>query len=194
MDADMTTPLLGQTTIVVASDPPLSGLQRFAINFFSLARLVRGVCFMVWPALILSSFDIPRNGGTFLLGSLLGSRDLLLGGLLLTADRFNRHEVRRALVTVLLSDAADTVILIFSAACSWHWKSPFIEIGLAAGFALLEHLLLWSMSEEEIRPGRGGYYGIQAHEDKKRRLNTWLTQLQAAESRQNSVMAAESIV
>ncbi|KAF4123027.1 hypothetical protein GMORB2_6575 [Geosmithia morbida] len=176
-----TDPLLGKDD----PPPPLSRLQRFAITFFSLVRLLRGLCFIAWPAILLSSFEIPQNGASFMLGSLLGSRDLLLGGLLYTADMLSIREVSRALVTNLLSDAMDTFILIFSAACSWHWKNPFIEIGISALLAFLEHLTLYSMSEDDTESPVASYEaGMQAAEDKNRRLGTWLSELRMAEMQQ----------
>ena len=186
IETDPTVPLLRRNA--PPPPPPLNGVQRFAITFFSAVRIARGLCFIAWPALGLSSFDIPQTGATFLLGSLLGSRDLLLGGLLWTADQHFPREVRRALLANLLSDAMDTFILIFSAACSWHWRNPFIEIAIAAVLAILEHLTLWSMSDDDDRgdPTAGYAAGVQAVEDKKRRLDTWLTELRMAEAAQYS--------
>ena len=183
IETDPTVPLLRRNA---PSPAPLNAVQRFAITFFSAVRIARGLCFIAWPALGLSSFDMPKTGATFLLGSLLGSRDLLLGGLLWTADLHSPREVRRALLANLLSDAMDTFILIFSAACSWHWRSPFVEIGVAAVLAILEHLTLWSMSDDDggVDPTAGYVAGVQAVEDKNRRLDTWLTELRMAEAAQ----------
>ena len=187
-------PLLGKQA---APPPPplLNRFQRFLITFFSVFRIVRGLGFMAWPALGLSSFDIPRSGATFLLGSLLGSRDLLLGGLLWSADLHNAREVRRALLVNLLSDAMDTFILIFSAAASWHWRNPLVEIGIAATLAIMEHLTLWSMDEDEGQGAREYQAHMQAGEDKKRRLDTWLSELRQVEAqtqRPASTVAGES--
>ena len=200
MDAGQeTTPLLRPHVLPPHPEPPLNSIQRYAVKFFSCARLLRGLFFIAWPGLILSSFDIESSGGTFLLGSLLGSRDIILGGLLLTADTTQPrlNEVKRALLSVLLSDAMDTFILIFSAACAWQWRNPFIEIGGAAILALGEHLTLWSMSEDDAGMGPRGYIqAVQAGEDKKRRLDTWLTELRVAEAAQaepGSMVAPESI-
>ncbi|KAL6851217.1 hypothetical protein ACO1O0_008345 [Amphichorda felina] len=183
IETDPTVPLLRRNAPPPA---PLNAVQRFAITFFSAVRIARGLCFIAWPALGLSSFDMPKTGATFLLGSLLGSRDLLLGGLLWTADLRSPREVRRALLANLLSDAMDTFILIFSAACSWHWRSPFVEIAVAAVLAILEHLTLWSMSDDDggVDPTAGYAAGVQAVEDKNRRLDTWLTELRMAEAAQ----------
>jgi len=176
-----TQPLLVKPT--PPPSPPLNSAQRIAITLFASVRVVRGLAFIAWPAIGLSSFDIPTTGATFLLGALLGSRDFLLGGLLWTADLDapSRREVRRALLVNLLSDAMDTCILIFSAACSWHWRNPFIEIGLAAVLAVAEHLTLWSM-DEDTDDGAAAYVRlVQAGEDKQRRMDSWLTELRAAE-------------
>ncbi|KAI9896066.1 hypothetical protein N3K66_008966 [Trichothecium roseum] len=194
-----TAPLLRPHVLPAQPEPPLNTIQRYAVKFFSCARLLRGLLFIAWPGIILSSFDIESSGGTFLLGSLLGSRDIILGGLLLTADTTQPrlNEVKRALLAALLSDAMDTFILIFSAACAWQWRNPFIEIGAAATLALAEHLTLWSMSEDDEGTGPRAYIqAMQAGEDKKRRLDTWLTELRVAEDAQagpGSFVAPESI-
>lgn len=165
----------------------LSKLQRSAVTFFSVIRIARGLCFLAWPALGLSSFDIPESGATFLLGCLLGSRDLLLGGLLWTADPSSRREASRAVLFSLLGDVVDTCILVFSAACAWHWRNPVIEIIALAVIAIAEHLTLYSMSEDEYDGVRGGgaaayTAGLQALEDKQRRLGTWLAEMNEAEA------------
>jgi hypothetical protein len=192
-------PLLRATAAPIKAAPALSGLQRFLINFFATVRIIRGLTFMVWPALILSSFEIPRSGATFLLGALLGSRDLLLGGLLLTADDGPAasavtpvlREVRRALLANLLSDAMDTIILIFAAACSWHWRNPVIEILAVAIMALLEHLTLFSMSDDDdhVDYTKGYQTMLRATEDKKNRLDSWLTELRMVEEQQRQQQA-----
>lgn len=188
MNADPTIPLLRPAP--APAPVPLSGLQRFAVSTFAIIRIVRGLSFILYPALGLSSFDIPQSGATFLLGSLLGSRDLLLGGLLYTADRRIRREVRRALAVNLLSDAMDTFILIFSAACSWHWRNPLVEIIAVAVLTLLEHLTLWSMSDEEEDNSKGYQTMLQGREDQKLRLDSWLTDLRRAEEQQPAVASS----
>lgn len=184
--------------------PPLNGLQRFALGLFSTVRIIRGLTFIVWPALGLSSFDIPQTGATFLLGSLLGSRDLLLGGLLLTADDRstvagsapNLREVRRALLVNLLSDAMDTLILIFAAACSWHWRNPVVEILAVAILAIMEHLTLFSMADDddEVDHTKGYQTMMRTMEDRKDRMETWLAEMRALEEqqRQNPVAGTDA--
>lgn len=188
MAHDETLPLLHRD-ITVLKHPPLNTLQKAAIATFSLVRLIRGLCFIAYPALGLSSFDIPQSGATFLLGSLLGSRDLLLGGLLWTADlgSESRRELRRALLVNLLSDVMDTCILIFSAACSWHWKNPFLEIGMAAVLAIAEHLTLWSISDEEEESSKVYVEALRRGDDKKRRMDTWLREMRMAEAQEGTM-------
>lgn len=203
------TPLLrhGPEPIVIDGPTPapkthtLSGLQRFAILTFSVLRIIRGLCFIIYPALSVDSLDMPESpSNTIILGSLLGVRDLLLGGLLYTADESLEREVRRALVVNLLSDAMDTFILIFSAACSADWEHRVAEIIAVAVLALLEHLTLFSMGDDEElerlmmarhRPAgamAGGYQTmlLESH-DKKMRLETWLTELRFAEDEARSI-------
>jgi hypothetical protein len=187
--------------------PPLSGLQRFAILTFSVLRIFRGLAFIVYPALSVDSLDMPENpSNTLVLGGLLGVRDLLLGGLLYTADETQEREVRRALVVNLLSDAMDTFILIFSAACAGEWEGHRLAaIAAVAVLALLEHLTLFTMGDDDGelemlmaargRPGgmaaMGGYQTmlIENH-DKKMRLETWLTDLRLAEEEVGSTSEA----
>lgn len=189
------TPLIRRGGIMTVTSPhPLNTPQKAAIALFSLTRLLRGLCFMVYPALGLSSFDIPQSGATFLLGGLLGSRDLLLGGLLWTADLspHSRRELRRALLVNLLSDVMDTCILIFSAACSWHWRNPFIEIAFAAALAIMEHLTLWSLSDEEEDASKVYEEAMQRGDDKKRRLDNWLNEMRAAEAQETVESVSEN--
>ncbi|KEY66306.1 hypothetical protein S7711_02768 [Stachybotrys chartarum IBT 7711] len=172
--------------------PALSGLQRFAITAFAIIRIMRGFGFVAYPALSISSLDVqPTGNNTFVLGSLLGVRDLLLGGLLYTADESLEREVRRALVVNLLSDAFDTFILIFSTACSAHWQAHrIVAIAFVAVLALMEHFTLFSMGDDEelmarhAAAGQGGY-GYQTmmlvDEDKKNRMTSWLAELRNAE-------------
>ncbi|VUC20499.1 unnamed protein product [Clonostachys rosea] len=109
----------------------------------------------------------------------------------------------------------DTFILIFSAACDWHdQRSPLAEIVTVAVLAILEHLTLYSMSEDDCPDGGHGgntyvayggaanyAYGLQVSEDKQRRVDAWLTELRAAEDqmppqqyRPASTIVAESNV
>ncbi|KAH7324650.1 hypothetical protein B0I35DRAFT_406434 [Stachybotrys elegans] len=174
--------------IVVPATQPLSGIQRFAVTTFAVLRIIRGFGFVIYPALSVSSFELPPNGNAFVLGSLLGVRDLLLGGLLYTADEYLEREVRRALVVNLLSDAFDTFILIFSAACAAKWEHHILGIVFVAVLAFLEHLTLFSMNDDEeliARHAANGVYGYQTmvhgDDDKKMRMNSWLAELQFAE-------------
>lgn len=175
---DPTVPLLRAAT---PATPPLSSLQRFAVRAFAVIRILRGFAFMLYSAVFFSDFEIPRGNATFLLGNLLGSRDLLLGGLLYTADPRVLREVRRALTVNLLSDATDTVVLIFSAACSSHSRNPIAEIVAVAVLTILEHLTLWSMCDEEEELSKGYQTMLQANEDQKKRLSSWLSELRVVE-------------
>jgi hypothetical protein len=67
----------------------------------------------------------------------------------------------------------------------WHWRNPIIEIAVVAVMAIAEHLTLWSMSDADEGDGAMGYQKrLQASEDKKMRLDTWLLELRRAEESQ----------
>lgn len=215
MEQDPSTPLLQQPILYQhyvqpaeqqqqqQQQPPttpfqLNRPQRAAVTVFAVLRIARGLCFVAWPALGLSSFDIPESGATFLLGCLLGSRDLLLGLLLWTASPQSRRESSRAVLASLLGDVADTCILIFSAACAWHWRNPVVEIVSLAVVAIAEHLTLYSMSEDEYEGVRGGAAaayaaGLQRVEDKQRRLDNWLAEMDEAEAQQQTTAATTPV-
>lgn len=192
MDADTTIPLLRVVAPTPAAVPILSSAHRYAISFFSIVHIFRGLCFMVYPALGLSSFGVPQSGPTFLLGTILGGRDILLGGLLFTADRNSAREMWRSLLVNLLSDAMDTVILIFSAACAWHVRMPLAEIMFVAAMAIMEHLALFTMSESEQEDGAKGYQTmLRVREDSKQRMQTWIAEMRLAEENEGT-MASQS--
>lgn len=206
--------------------PPFNKLQHVAICAFSALHILRGFVFIAFPAVLIgmSASGNNRHGQEptkahsqtdhhhyyyHLLTALLGTRDIILGGLLAAADRRRRAPgVHRALAANLLSDAADTFVLIFFAACAsagqqprrWRPGSPVAEITAVAVLATLEHVTLWSMSAETgTRSGfrsSGGGSGfeklrvsptsayearMQADEDKKRRMDMWLSDMRRAE-------------
>lgn len=192
MTASVRTSLLRRTGL----DPPpapeadpaaadVSPLQRFAVGALAALHILRGLCFLAYPASGISPLELPRDGATSLLSALLGVRDALLGGLLATADsRTGSGEVHRALAASLVSDAADTFILIFAAACAWQRSSPIGGIGVVAVMAIVEHLTLWSMGiDEAAGPGAVAAYQarLQAREDKKLRLDMWLADMRRTE-------------
>ncbi|PFH56308.1 hypothetical protein XA68_16755 [Ophiocordyceps unilateralis] len=163
-------------------------VQRIAVSVFAALHIARGLLCLAYPATSsgrLSGLVVgegERSGATYLLSALLGVRDALLGGLLATADRRCGHELRRALAVNLLSDAADTFLLIFAAACAWQrGRTPAAEIAVVATMAILEHLTLWSMAapyDGANRSGAAAYEArLQAHEDKQLRLDMWLADM-----------------
>lgn len=194
----------------VSSQPfKLSNLQRLGINIFSLIRLLRGLALIAYTALSLtlsnspgiSSPESPQTGATFLLATLLSTRDILLGSLLLTSSPSSRRETSRALLLLLLSDAADCFVLIFAAACDFRWGNSLVEIMAAALLALGEHLLLYSMSDEEEGGVKERYCRVvQAGEDKRRRLDDWLEGMRRVEGERRdqcwhgSLVGPESVV
>ncbi|KAJ6444928.1 adaptin ear-binding coat-associated protein 2 [Purpureocillium lavendulum] len=216
---------------VAPSPPAINRLQHVAICAFSALHILRGLVFIAFPAVLIGMSASGRHPAQeeptdpssaahrhhyyyHLLTALLGARDMILGGLLAAADRRRHrrgaHGVHRALAANLLSDAADTFVLIFFAACAsagqqprrWRPGSPVAEITAVAVVATLEHVTLWSMSTEPGgESGFGGAGGgggsgfektrasptagyearLQAHEDKKRRMDMWLSDMRRAE-------------
>ncbi|KJZ77821.1 hypothetical protein HIM_02998 [Hirsutella minnesotensis 3608] len=173
-----------------APQPAVNRAQRVAIGVLAALHVARGLVMLAYPLSGFSGLDIPRSGAAFLLSALLGVRDALLGGLLATTDRFSDHEVRRALAVNLLSDAADTFILIFSAACRWQPHHPVAAIGLVATMAIVEHLTLWTMSDDDeggSPRGAAAYEAhLQANEDKKRRLDMWFDDMRRSDEMRQS--------
>ncbi|UNI16784.1 hypothetical protein JDV02_003187 [Purpureocillium takamizusanense] len=216
--------------------PTFNPLQRVAICTFSALHILRGLIFVAFPAALIGMSARGGGGSSshhgqdttttapnhhhhhyyHLLTALLGTRDIVLGGLLAAAFRRRRVPgVHRALAANLLSDAADTFVLIFFAACAsaaaqqprrWRPGSPVAEITAVAVMATLEHITLWSMSTETGVGGLGGFGSssggggggsgfekmrasptsayearMQADEDKKRRMDMWLSDMRRAE-------------
>lgn len=199
MPADSTTPLLPiSTPTAVATplfarqspDPPPSvanDIQRLAIATFSVVRLLRGLSLIAYPRFGLWALDIPPDGSAYMLASLIGVRDVLLAGFLYTADTPSdptaRREVTRALVVNLLSDALDAFVLIFYAAWSADWGNPVAVIVISAVMAILEHLTLWSLSEDEWN----ALDHRSLEDDKKARMNAWLRELERCGPEQSVV-------
>lgn len=176
--------------------------QRIVIAVLAALHISRGILLLALPALGLGLpglVDLPPplsgNGAgdgaslVLLVSGLLGVRDVVLGGLLAMADRRSDREVRRALAVNLLSDAVDTFVLIFAAAC-WrqHRHSPVAEIGVVATLAIVEHVTLWTMAADH----EGGAYRpaaavaayqsrLQASEDKQLRLDMWFADMRRSE-------------
>ncbi|KAI5464915.1 hypothetical protein BGZ63DRAFT_401819 [Mariannaea sp. PMI_226] len=158
-----------------------SRLQRLSIKAFCLVRFLRGISLVVYPRFGLYALDVPADGAACMLASLIGVRDVLIAGLLHTADVTNalagdhyaRRELSRALAVNLLSDAVDAFVLIFYAAWSSDWGNPLTVIVITAIMAIMEHLTLWSLSEDEWE----ALEQRSLDEDKVSRMNAWLREL-----------------
>lgn len=156
-------------------------IQRTAISAFVLVRFFRGLSLVVYPRFGLYALDVPSDGSSCMLASLIGVRDILLAGLLHTADvtsalegdAYARRELSRALAVGLLSDAVDAFVLIFYAAWSDDWGNPMTVIIVTAVIAILEHLTLWSLSEDEWE----AMEHRSLEDDKVSRMNAWLREL-----------------
>lgn len=171
---------------------PLNRLQRIAIKVFAVLRALRGLSLIAYPTFGLYALDIPANGSTYMLASLLGVRDMLFAVLLHTADLDCRRETRRALVVNLLSDAMDAFVLIFYAAWDDDWGNPLAAIVVTAVMALMEHLTLWSLDDddEDDASARKPRF-MQYEEDKNTRMTAWLRELRRCEeSRPTSPLGA----
>lgn len=196
MPAESTTPLLPISSPTAVHSPGPSPqnqqhlepsstnrLQRIAIHLFTTVRFLRGVSLITYPRLGLYALDIAPDGSAYMLASMIGIRDVLLSGLLHTADTHDPTAVReltRALATNLLSDALDAFVLTFYAAWEDDWGNPMGVIVMAAVMAVLEHLTLWSLSENEWNGGDNR----SLEDDKKARMNAWLTELERYEDEQ----------
>lgn len=178
--ATASTPLLPVTTTATAAAseaaPPLTRLQRGAITAFCGVRFVRGVSLLAYPKFAVLALDVEPSVATYMLASLIGVRDVLIAGLLFTADFGARLEVSRALAVNLLSDAMDAFVLIFYTAWSSHWGNPLAAIIMAAVMAVLEHLTLWSMSDIDKTRARAKTRST-FEEAKATRMNAWLREL-----------------
>ncbi|KAG5981232.1 hypothetical protein E4U43_006636 [Claviceps pusilla] len=148
-----TAPLLVRRELRPVVPPPVTRLQYLASSVIATLHLVRGVALMTSPAFVLAGFGFAllpgRPGAAVFLTTLLGLRDVLLGGLLAKADARRGYEVQRALGIALFSDSIDTFVLIFVVACSWSRRNPVPEIVSVALLAVLEHLTLWSFGDDE---------------------------------------------
>ncbi|KAF5006275.1 hypothetical protein FDECE_7341 [Fusarium decemcellulare] len=199
MPADSQTPLLPISTPTAIASPYAPQQQQppeastahnvrcFAISTFSLVRFCRGVSLIAYPRFGLWALDVAPDGSAYMLASLIGVRDILLSGLLYTADTAHAHtdpmarrEVTRALAANLLSDALDAFVLIFYAAWSSDWGNPVTAIVISAVMAILEHLTLWSLSEDEW----AALDHRSLEDDKKARMNAWLRELERYEPEQ----------
>ncbi|KAG5976066.1 hypothetical protein E4U55_007504 [Claviceps digitariae] len=211
-----TTPLLIQREVVAIVPPPVTKLQFLASSVIATLHLLRGFALITSPALVLAGFaPLPsRSVPAVVFTSLLGLRDVVLGGLLATADARRGYEVQRALGIALFSDSIDTFVLIFVVACSWTRRNPVPEIVSVALLAMLEHLTLWSFGDDDDmdmdennnndnacdaqqrgRPkSRASYQAIvqvdRLH-DKRRRLGMWLEDLKRAEEVEEAAVEVE---
>ncbi|KPM40121.1 hypothetical protein AK830_g6457 [Neonectria ditissima] len=179
------------------SPPPQLSLaariQRTAIATFCLVRFFRGLSLVVYPRFGLYALDVPPDGSSCMLASLMGVRDILFAGLLHTADvagalsgdAYARREVSRSLAVGLLSDAVDAFVLIFYAAWSDDWGNPVAVIVVTAVMAIFEHLVLWSLSEDEWDAPEVR----SLEEDKVSRMNAWLRELGRYEQEQEQALA-----
>ncbi|CAM1503308.1 Fc.00g080840.m01.CDS01 [Cosmosporella sp. VM-42] len=174
MAATLTTPLLAG---VAPDPPPMTRLQRGAVTAFSVLRFLRGVSLIVYPKFGLYALDVEPTGSAYMLTSLIGVRDLLIAGLLYTADSASRLELSRALVVNLLSDAMDAFLLIFYTAWSSNWGNPLAVIIVTAAMAIFEHLTLWSLSEIDQRSEPRARF----EEIKASRMSAWLRELRRCE-------------
>lgn len=180
----VTTPLLARREMAFSDTPPVTRFQYAASSVIATLHLLRGFALVTFPATVLAGFALPKSGPAFLFTTVLGVRDVVLGGLLATADARRGYEVQRALGIALFSDSIDTFVLIFVVACSWNRRNPVPEIISVALLAILEHLTLWSFGDDDDdgpSPSYQAVVQIDRLEDKRLRLGKWLEDLKRAE-------------
>lgn len=183
-EASPTTPLLKREAPDGTPPAPMTRLQHVSTAVIAALHIVRGVALLVCPGIALSSFAVPTSSVAFVFTSLLGMRDIVLGGLLALANPHRIYEIHRALGIALFSDSVDTFVLIFVVACSVHLKNPAPEIISVVLLAILEHLTLWSFDDGEDdapSPSQQATVYFARLEDKRLRLGMWLEDLKRAE-------------
>ncbi|KAK8922766.1 hypothetical protein H634G_03786 [Metarhizium anisopliae BRIP 53293] len=191
-EASPTTPLIRREEPKPQVLPAVTRLQYIATAVIAALHIVRGIALLVCPAVALSSFAEPTSSTAFFFTSLLGVRDIILGGLLTLADPRRSYEIHRALGIALFSDSVDTFVLIFVVACSAHLKNPAPEIISVVLLAVLEHLTLWSFDEEDddgLSPSQQATIQVTRLDDKRLRLGMWLEELKQAESLQEDLLS-----
>ncbi|KHN99826.1 uncharacterized protein MAM_02679 [Metarhizium album ARSEF 1941] len=191
-DASPTTPLIRR------QDPPqvlpqVTRLQHISVAAVAVLHMLRGAALLACPAIALSSFAVSRSSTAIFFTSLLGVRDIVLGGLLVLADHRRGYEMHRALGIALFSDSVDTFVLIFAVACSARLKIPVPEMLSVVLLAILEHLTLWSFDDENDDVP-GPFHEATVHvsrlDDKRLRLGMWLDDLKRAESLQEDAFSS----
>jgi hypothetical protein len=161
--------------------------QYIATAVIATLHLLRGVALLACPAIALSSFAAPTSTVDLFFTSLLGIRDIIVGGLLAVADHRRSYEIHRALGIALFSDSVDTFVLIFVVACSAQLRAPAPEMICVVLLAIMEHLTLWSFDDGDDdgptpSPSQQATVYVARLEDKRLRLGMWLEDLKRAES------------
>lgn len=193
--ASPTTPLLHRE-VPAQVPPPVTRLQYVSTAVIAALHILRGLALLAAPAIVLSSFSIPKSSTAFFFTSVLGVRDIVLGGLLALADPRRSYEIHRALGMALFSDSVDTFVLIFVVACSAHLKNPAPEIISVVILAILEHLTLWSFDDDDDCPpaSQQAIVHVTRLEDKRLRLGMWLEDLKRAEEvQQEDVQSPDEV-
>ncbi|KAG8410049.1 hypothetical protein J3458_019120 [Metarhizium acridum] len=191
-EASPTTPLLQREEPTPKVLPAVTRLQYISTATIAALHILRGIALLVCPAVALSSFAEPASSTAFFFTSLLGVRDIILGGLLTLADPRRSYEIHRALGIALFSDSVDMFVLIFVVACSARLKNPVPEIISVVLLAILEHLTLWSFDEDEddgLSPSQQATIHVTRLHDKRLRLGMWLEDLKRAESLQEAALS-----
>ncbi|OAA38826.1 hypothetical protein NOR_06479 [Metarhizium rileyi] len=191
-EASPTTPLL-RRNMPAKGPPPVTRLQYISTASIAVLHVLRGIALLACPAMALSGFALPRSRTAFVFTSLLGVRDIVLGGLLALADPRRSYEIYRALGIALFSDSVDTFVWIFVVACSAHLRNPAPEIMSVVLLAILEHLTLWSFDDENDdgpSPSQQATIQVTRLDDQRLRLGMWLEDLKRAESLQQEALSS----
>ncbi|ODA81121.1 hypothetical protein RJ55_04084 [Drechmeria coniospora] len=167
----------------------MTRLQHATVCTFAAVHILRGVGLIAYPGVkaLLSSASIDPSLHLFC--AFVGLRDVLLGGVLAMSLRRREGEAHGALAAMLLSDAVDTFVLIFAEAATtgaWRGPRPVVVIAAVAALATVEHMTLWSMAGDgPAVPGgdsRAHQLRILGGEDKMARLDSWMLEMQRAET------------
>lgn len=100
------------------SDQITKPIAKTTITALGAIRAVAGAGLLIAPVFIGKLFHVPVTAQSALLARAVGTRDLVLGELLLTADKDtkDRKEVKRALWAGVSTDALDVGATVFALA------------------------------------------------------------------------------
>jgi hypothetical protein len=123
------------------SEDVVKPIPKKTITALGAVRAVSGAGLLVAPIFIGKLFHVPITAQSSLIARAVGTRDIVLGELLLTADAKSkdRNEVKRALWAGVATDALDVGATVFALATGNISKTGAgLFGGAAAAFLLLQ--------------------------------------------------------